>query len=230
MKKALPELRNEIDELFLRFANESRDSPDETVDTSEPAASEVKGTNSDAPYTMSKTTRVAVRTSFRGFFAGAGPKGVLSGAAFQKNRLSATAAVYSTLFEDDLVSWLLGRPDEPLERLADLLALSPDVLRALLRELAWGYFRHRTKQAVGYPRYYVFEAYQSAALHLLAEAGGEEAGRASEVLKRRFPDFHGERLDPPKGFPPPDSALGIATFFHGTRAESQSSTKIMASG
>ena len=213
MKKALPKLRNEIDELFLRFANESRDSPDETVDTSEPAASEVKGTNSDAPLYDVEDDPGGRENFFSWFFRGAGPKGVLSGAAFQKNRLSATAAVYSTLFEDDLVSWLLGRPDEPLERLADLLALSPDVLRALLRELAWGYFRHRTKQAVGYPRYYVFEAYQSAALHLLAEAGGEEAGRASEVLKRRFPDFHGERLDPPKGFPPPDSALGIATFF-----------------
>ena len=38
---------------------------------------------------------------FSWFFRGDGPSGVLSGAAFQKNRLSNASSAYSTLFEDD---------------------------------------------------------------------------------------------------------------------------------
>ena len=45
---------------------------------------------------------------FAWFFRGYGPSGVLSGAAFQKNRLSSTSSVYATLFEDDYVASLLG--------------------------------------------------------------------------------------------------------------------------
>ena len=194
MKKALPELRNKIDELFLRFANETRDNSEDTVATSKPANSEVRGTKSDGRLYGVDDDRGGRENFFSWFFRGAGPKGVLSGAAFQKNRLSGTAAVYSTLFEDDLVSWLLGRPDQPLERLADLLALSPDVLRVLLRELAWGYFRHRTKQAEGYPRYYVYEAYQSAALHpsgggwwRKGRSGKRSAQTSVSRLSRRAP-------------------------------------------
>ena len=42
-------------------------------------------------------------TFFAWFFRGDGPSGVLSGAAFQKNRLSSQSSVFSTFFEDDYV-------------------------------------------------------------------------------------------------------------------------------
>ena len=213
MEEALPELRNQIDELFRRFASETKGDTGVTEATSGLANPIVTGTESDTPLYGADDDLGGRENFFCWFFRGAGPKGVLSGAAFQRNRLSATAAVYSTLFEDDLVSWLLGRPDEPLKRLADLLRFSPGELRTRLRKFAWAYFLHRTKQAEGYPRYYVFEAYQSAALHLLAQAGGDRASQVSEVLKRRFPDFHGERIDPPRGFPQPESSIGTTTFF-----------------
>ena len=210
MKAQLPELRDEIDELFRRFESETREGgKTEAIDSrsevgAEPGGEYLSGVEDDPG---------GRENFFSWFFRGEGPENVLSGAAFQKNRLSNTAAVYSTLFEDDLVAWLLGRPDRPLARLAELLKLPTEELEARLRELAWAYFRMRTKRLVGYPRFYVFEAYQSAALHLLAESGGEVASRAKEVLKGRFPDHHGESADPPPGFPSPDSALGITTFF-----------------
>ena len=155
---------------------------------------------------------------FSWFFRGKGPDGVLSGAAFQKNRLSNASAAYSTLFEDDLVSWLLGRPDDPLDHLAKRLGLTTGELEDELRRLAWAYFhREHGGQAGRYPRYYAFEAHQAAALHLIARArdrlGDELANRASDVLRLRFPDHHGERSNPPPGFPAPDSAIGVTTFF-----------------
>lgn len=210
MKVALPELSYEIDQLFERFTNETGAgaSPESTTYRSAALAEQggelLTGVEGDPG---------GRENFFSWFYRGQGPEGLLSGGAFQRNRLSNTAAVYSTLFEDDLVAWLLGRPDRPLARLAEQLGLPPEQLNTRLRELAWAYFRNRTKRLTGYPRYYVFEAYQSAALHLLVESDGEVASRSSAVLKGRFPDHHGESSHPPRGFPAPESAIGITTFF-----------------
>lgn len=210
MKAALPALSEEIDRLFERFTSETwaGASPESATSRSAPSVEQggelLTGVEGDPG---------GRENFFSWFFRGEGPEGVLSGGAFQRHRLSNTAAVYSTLFEDDLISWLLGRPDRPLPRLAKQLGLSPEQLNTRLRGMAWAYFRNRTKQRTGYPRYYVFEAYQSAALHLLAQSDGELADRAGEVLMGRFPDHHGESFDPPRGFPPPKSAIGVATFF-----------------
>ena len=210
MMAALPALGGEIDHLFERFTSETGtgDSPESNPSRSaalvEHGAEMLTGVEGDPG---------GRENFFCWFFRGEGPEGVLSGGAFQRNRLSNTAAVYSTLFEDDLVAWLLGRPDRPLARLAEQLGLSLDQLNTRLRGLAWAYFGKRTRQLARYPRYYVFEAYQSAALFLLMQSDGEVANRAGEVLKGRFPDHHGESLDPPAGFPPPESAIGITTFF-----------------
>ena len=210
MKAALPELSDEIDQLFERFTSENGAgaSPESTTsrlaDSAEQGGELWTGVDGDPG---------GRENFFSWFFRGKGPEGVLSGGRFQRNRLSNTAAFYSTLFEDDLIAWLLHRPDRPLADLAEQLGLSPEQLNTRLRGLAWAYYRSRTRQHAGYPRYYVFEAYQSAGLHLLAKSGGEVANRAGEVLKGRFPDHHGGSLDPPKGFPPPKNAIGIATFF-----------------
>ena len=210
MEAALPDLGNEIDELFRRFASETGTAG--AAETS-PARPVVEDDSSGEFLSGVEEDPGGRENFFSWFFRGEGPKDVLSGGAFQKNRLSNTAAVYSTFFEDDLVAWLLGRPHQPLARLSERLRLPPEELESRLRGLAWAYFDARTKRASGYPRYLVFEAYQSAALYLLADSGGEVASRASEVLKGRFPDHHGEISDPPGGFPPPASEIGITTFF-----------------
>lgn len=210
MKAALPGLSDEIDQLFERFTNETGAGASPESTTSRPAVVAEQG---GELLTGVEGDPGGRENFFSWFFRGEGPEGVLSGGAFQRNRLSNTAAVYSTLFEDDLVAWLLGRPDRPLAGLAEQLGLFPEQLNTRLRGLAWAYYRNRTKRLTGYPRYYVFEAYQSAALHLLVQSDGVIASRASEVLKGRFPDHHGESSDPPRGFPVPESAIGITTFF-----------------
>ncbi len=142
-----------------------------------------------------------------------GPPGILSGAAFQKNRLSNIAAAYSTLFEDDYVARLLGRPALPLQRLAEVLNRHRHSVEAELSQLAWAHFRRRTRRATGYPRYYVFECYQAAALFLLDNAGGLAAEEAAVVLRGRFPDFKGQHEEAPPGFPEASSQIGVTTFF-----------------
>ena len=210
MKAALPALSDEIDELFERFTRETRAGASSESATSHAAVvAEQRG----ELLTGVEDDPGGRENFFSWFFRGEGPEGVLSGGAFQRNRLSNTAAVYSTLFEDDLVAWILGRPERPLARLAQQLELSTEQLNPRLCGLAWAYYLNRTKRRTRYPRFYVFEAYQSAALHLLAQSDGAIAGRASEVLRGRFPDHHGESFDPPRGFPSPEDAIGITTFF-----------------
>ncbi len=234
MKKRLPDLSAEIDDLFKRFREETRNvankapSPLESVD--EEVVSTTYGeTEADGHAQENAEADGAIQPGvdddpggrenfFSWFFRGKGPGGVLSGAAFQKNRLSNASAAHSTLFEDDLVAWLLCRPRNPLKRLAERLGLASGDLEDELRHVAWAYYHQEHQGQTGrYPRYYVFEAYQAAALHLIAGSGerlGDKlAERASEVLRLRFPDHHGERASPPPGFPPPDSAIGVATFF-----------------
>lgn len=236
MKKRLPDLSAEIDDLFKRFREETRKaandasrpwgSVDEDVVRTTSGEIEADGhAREDAEADTEAAMQPGVdddpggrENFFSWFFRGKGPSGVLSGAAFQKNRLSNASAAHSTLFEDDLVAWLLCRPRDPLGCLADRLGLASGDLEDELRHVAWAYYhREHERQTGRYPRYYVFEAYQAAALHLIAGSrerpGDKLADRASEVLRLRFPDHHGERASPPPGFPPPDSAIGVATFF-----------------
>ncbi|MDE0101869.1 MAG: helicase-related protein [Bryobacterales bacterium] len=210
MEAALPARCDEIDALFRRFERDTRSDKAAQFSGSTPGPVDVQGGEFISGVDDDPGGR---ENFFSWFFRGEGPDNVLSGAAFQKNRLSNIGAVYSTFFEDDLIAWILGRPDDPLAHLAAQLCLSPESLESQLRELAWGYFRIRTKRVKGYPRLYVFEAYQSAALHLVAESCAEEAIRAKEVLKGRFPEHTGEHGNAPAGFPQPDLSIGIATFF-----------------
>ena len=108
---------------------------------------------------------------FAWFFRGKGPQNVLSGAAFQKNRLSSISSIYATFFEDDYVAWLLksrGETSWPL--FPEGLKWSPAKLNIELKRRAFGLFSKRTERKEGYPRLYVFEAYQIAALQLIKEA------------------------------------------------------------
>ena len=57
---------------------------------------------------------------FAWFFRGKGPKGVFSGAAFNRNRLSSEGSAYSTFFEDNYVQALLGETGNPIAVIAGL--------------------------------------------------------------------------------------------------------------
>ena len=152
-------------------------------------------------------------TFFAWFFRGDGPSGVLSGAAFQKNRLSGQSSVFSTLFEDDYVGWLLDRPGDVMSSLRSHLALNQPALERKLRHRAFAILKQLTSREVGYPRILVFQAYQAAALELLQGAEGEIGEHARVVLDERFPPLTPGDDSAPPGFPAPDQAIGITTFF-----------------
>lgn len=218
MKRELPGLTAEIGEIFVRYREEKRRRPLRVADRMTP---EVNDDDESHPDWMAsgedrgwEEDEGDTDSFFGWFFRGKGPDGLLSGAAFQKNRLASTASVYSTLFDDDHVSWLLGRPDDPLATLAELLELELPVLEARLRTRAYAYFRGRSSQKEGYPRLYVVEAYQVAALELLRGSGHPRyAGPAEVLLHERYRLVVDESLEVPPRFPGPRDGIGITTFF-----------------
>ena len=107
-----------------------------------------------------------VESFFAWFFRGTGPPGVLSGAAFQKNRLSSVSSAYATLFEEDHVASLLGAesPGAVLASLARLTGESTKRCEERLRKLAFEFFSERSRRREGYARLHVFEGYQAAGL------------------------------------------------------------------
>ena len=149
---------------------------------------------------------------FAWFFRGEGPSGLLSGAAFQKNRLSGQGSVYSTFFEDDYVAWLLDRPADTVSELATHVNDERGELCAALRDRAYSLFRALHTRAEGHPRMLVFNAYQRAALERLQERGVDLGEKARVVLEERFPHVESGTRQPPAGFPQPDDSLGITTF------------------
>jgi hypothetical protein len=103
----------------------------------------------------------SANTFFEWFFRGTGPPGVLSGAAFRKNRLTSDGSQLSTLLEDNHVLWVLG--DEAAAKLAPW--------EKRLRELAFtAFLRLRTGQNQ-FQRSPVFRAYQQAGLAIIEEQG-----------------------------------------------------------
>lgn len=215
MECSLPELRNEITRLFDRYETERARSPEEAileaqpVDAAEPDAFETL----DSRSALGDDDEGGAETFFAWFFRGKGPSGVLSGAAFQKNRLASEGSAYSTLLEDDYVSWLMDRPADPIAALAAELGAPIDTALRTLRESAFGSFKALTKREAGYPRYRLHQAYQSAALALLASGSGALAERARVVLDERFAGTSTEPATPPKGFPGPQGSIGITTIF-----------------
>ena len=60
--------------------------------------------------------------------------------------MASASSAYATLFEEDYVAWLLGRPDDTLAALAEAVGLAPNTLSEHLRRHAWSHFTHRSKQ------------------------------------------------------------------------------------
>ena len=215
MEARLPELHEEIAALFERYASERLRRPEE-----------IEGVREDATDLTSEQERIDQRDDlevddeggaesfFAWFFRGNGPSGVLSGAAFQKNRLASTSSAYATLFEDDYVASLLGvNAGDVLESLARVIGEPPERCTERLRRLAFGFFHERSRQRGGYPRLYVYEGYQAAGLALLRKCDGEIGERAKVMLEERFPGIRPSALEPPAGFPAPNTGLGLTTVF-----------------
>ena len=213
MRTALPGLRSEIEQLFGQYERERARRPDEQSEMNPLDETEDEpGELTEERAASDDADEGSAETFFSWFFRGNGPRGVLSGAAFQKNRLSSPSSVYATFFEDDYVSWLLNRPAEPLNELARITELSLSELTDNLRARAYRHFTHLTQRAKGYPRLQVFLGYQQAALELVEKAGGSLGDQARVVLDERFPDPRGGTLEPPEGFPGPEQAIGFTSF------------------
>jgi hypothetical protein len=150
---------------------------------------------------------------FAWFFRGKGPQNVLSGAAFQKNRLSSISSVYATFFEDDYVAWLLDSRGSTLSALSRRLKIGPATLRSELKRRAFGIFAKRTDRKEGYPRLYLFEAYQIAALQLIRKRCADLRRKAVIILDERFPKHTASPAEPVSRFPGPEGWIGITTFF-----------------
>ena len=218
MKSRLPRLSSEIDRLFSQHKSDRLRRPQD-VDASKFHTPDLSSEQEriDRREDLVDDDEGGKETFFAWFFRGNGPPNVLSGAAFQKNRLSSASSAYATLFQDDYVANLLGveSSEAVLESLAQMTGQSLERCEERLRGLAFGFFRERSGRREGYPRLYVFEAYQAAGLTLIKELGGLLGEKAAIVLDERFPDFQSSETErpPPVGFPSPDSGLGLTTIF-----------------
>ena len=219
MVDALPRrLGSEVERLFERYEQERARRPEEQAGRpfAQPLV-EVEQVELEAgeladDRTAGDLDEGGSESFFAWFFRGEGSSGMLSGAAFQKNRLSSQSSVYSTFFEDDYVAWLLDRPVDTVTALATQVNDERDELCSSLRDRAYHLFRALNTRAEGYPRILVFNAYQRAALERLQEQGGDLGEKARVVLEQRFPDVASGTRQPPAGFPQPQDSVGITTF------------------
>jgi hypothetical protein len=215
MREALPELSSEIDEIVAQYKVERRLRPEERAlrkESDDPGAD--VDISEDAALARSRAIddddEGSAESLFAWFFRGKSARGRLSGAAFQKSRLASSSSAYSTLFEDDYVSWLLREPEAPMAALAQELGMSLEQARGRLRTRAYARIRSREK----FPKLHVFEAYQTAGLELLKEAGNSIADKAKVILEARFfEEAAPQGRAVPAGFPGPEGFIGIATFF-----------------
>jgi len=210
MEMQMPEFQKDVNDLFRQYKEEGRARRrEERIEDLSDVLEEPGDTGRSGP----EEDKGSAESFFAWFFRGDGPKDILSGAAFQKNRLSSTASVYSTFFEDDYVSWLLGHPEKPLDAFAAALGQDPRDLPRKLRHRAYEHFLGRGAQKDGYPRLYVSEAYQVAALDMLEKTNGDLAAKARVVLQERYGDLASSPAAPPAAFPAPDGFIGASTFF-----------------
>jgi hypothetical protein len=216
LRSTLPELSPDLDELFTEY-RKARGEPDDATMAGDDRESR-DGTAPDAEMEQAPARAPEDEggndSFFSWFFRGQGPDGWYSGAHVQRIRLAGDSAAYRTLFEDDHVSWILGRPPDVLAALARATGLDGVTLRERLRRDAWSHFRQRTDQREGYPRLYVFEAYQVAALDLLCQCKSSELSTQAQIVRaERFREAARDAGAPRKQFPSPEDALGIPTFF-----------------
>ncbi len=214
MEKALPELCDKIKVLFKRYERERMRRPDEVLEeiSQDNMEQEQEELEEDRRY-LDEEDEGSMETFFSWFYRGKGPSGCLSGAAFQRNRLSSTSSVYATLFEDDYVSMLLNRPTDVFGELVNILNTNKKKLAQELLNRAYGYFRNRSQRKEKFPKLNIYESYQIACLECLRRKGGKIGDKANIIIEERFPIRTDQTTDAPPGFPQPKEMIGIATFF-----------------
>jgi len=214
MKRGIPKLKDEIAKIFNRYERQRRNLTVEKMEeyTGQEDSEDLES-GLEGRFYMDKEDEGSTETFFSWFFRGEGPDGILSGAAFQKNRLANTSAVHSTLFEDDYVSWLLERPSNVIKSLSNVTNIPQNSLTTTLRNTAYGNFKNLSRQKKGYSRLYVFEAYQMAALKLIKDVGNNIGKKAGIILNERYPEVTFQHETAPQGFPDPEEVIGINTFF-----------------
>jgi len=206
MEAALPSLKKDLDRIFQIYIDEKRQKQRKQYFL-DSASGEVK----EGEYYYDDEG--GGDSFFAWFFRGKGPQNVLSGAAFQKNRLSSISSIYATFFEDDYIAWLLKSKGNTMAALSRRLKISPAKLNTELKRRAFGLFSKRTERKEGYPRLYVFEAYQIAALQLIKERCADLHQKAIIILDERFPFHTATPAEPAKRFPGPQEWIGTTTFF-----------------
>eukprot|EP01047_Picozoa_sp_COSAG01_P028052 COSAG01_NODE_1872_length_9006_cov_523.219153_5_plen_1180_part_00 len=206
MRSHLLELDAEVVELFEKYEAEKS------------SGQHVSDLNLDENETLAETRQVDAEDDdggtdsfFAWFFRGKGPSGMLSGAAFQKNRLTSADSVYALIFEDNHVSRLLGFPEDVTTKIVEESGISLEELKCRLRLLAFRYFRSRSQQD-RYSKIYVFEAYQYAALTMLG-ATDSFGFYAREILEHQYRIGESEETSVPTRFPDPEGSLNQKTFF-----------------
>jgi hypothetical protein len=210
------QLAPSVDQLFERYRAEAgarsweelvqgrgRDD-EETTDTSEVDEAAELPDEEDAG---------SRETFFSWFFRGAGPSGVLSGAAFRRNRLDSESAVLSTFFEDNHAAEVLGWPPDVVAALGEAIDRPAAEVGRALRELAFSLARFDSK-AQRLPRRRIYFGYQEAALRLLEGSRSRLQDRARAVRQALFPGALPSRLlEVPPGFPEAEEHLATRTFF-----------------
>ena len=221
MTSFLPDLNEEIRAIFAQYRQELKRERLNLEDDIQ-ASADIDSETPDEPVEIVEREDLelandigGVQSFFEWFFRGEGPRRMLSGAALQRNRLSATGSVYSTLFEDNYAADLLNvEPRRVLAKLATTVSISVAECVQELRELAYAYFSARSGQKEGYPRLYVYESFQVAALKLLADSQTDFSHNANIILQERYVDVSvttSERS--PQGFPSPLEHLSTETIF-----------------
>jgi hypothetical protein len=150
---------------------------------------------------------------FAWFFRGKGPDRWFSGAAFNKNRLMSEGSAYSTFFEDNYITWLLGEASTSTRGIAERIGATDHETGKRLRAIAFSIFSSQSRQKK-FPRWRVFWAYQEAALALLEGAQDDALSDKAKVIRReRFSSNPISERTPRGNFPTPDEFLTARTFF-----------------
>ncbi len=215
LKKKLPEsLHLELERVWKRYENDRRQ-PERRAPAAPEGAPPLEINNKDRLLIEPEDSEDpgGNDTFFAWFFRGAGPKGLLSGAAFRKNRLQGTGSAYSTFFEDNYLADLLGNPPNVHEALAKELHLSTTECSGKLRALAHASFPIKAGPKK-YPRLPVFRAYQAAGLTLTARSTSRLASQASVIRRECFPGYAEKaRSIVHAAFPGPKDFIETRTFF-----------------
>lgn len=209
-----PGLAKELEPVVRRYEEERRRASwDRLVTAPSDETTEAHG-SAETEEESGQLDRGGRETFFSWFFRGEGPQGILSGAAFQKNRLRGEGSAYSTFFEDNHVATLLGERDDVLAALARVLRMAQPEIEARLRSTSFAIFRATSQRKdKGQPRRRVFLAYQAAALHLLAESSTALAEDARVMLRESMPGPVPTPGETPRGWPGPSEHLATRTLF-----------------